>query len=199
MIDRIIMKFLLVFLFIHFGNSLKHSYSTKGDERSLIGPLGFPFGFLDSGHYDMSVYDFGVMVGVHTENENHDSSLLSAQQTIDAIDGIGFLLKKFEDESDFDHYMNVVQQNPSTCVFQSYLDENQGGQRDDDDRFQIDGEGEVLDAALDGIFLDMKPPSRWAPNEARVSYNFKKGEAGYYFLIFQICPAPKVGKSSTCF
>lgn len=31
------------------GSALKHNFKTKHDERSLIGPIGFPFGFVAKG------------------------------------------------------------------------------------------------------------------------------------------------------
>jgi hypothetical protein len=186
-VPKIAFLFYLVLLF-QVGNSLKHSFSTKDDERALIGPLGFPFGFLDTGHYHMTVYDFSIFSGSHDHEDGHSS----VPDIMNEVDGVGFLLKKFDDESDFNHYMNSVQQNTSQCVFQPYLDETTSTMGLDDDRFQIDGEGEILSATEDGIFLDMTNETRWAPNKPFVSYDFHRGEAGFYFLIYQICRPPKV-------
>lgn len=107
------------------------------------------------------------------------------------IAGVGFLLKRFKDESEFNHYINEIQQNDTTCVFKKYLDQGDDLFKDGDDTFSNDGDGQVLDAVEDGIFLDMSKTSRWAPSTAHVSYNFRRGEAGYYFLIYQICSPPK--------
>jgi hypothetical protein len=181
------LRLLAFFLLFQVGNSLKHSFTTNEDDRVIIGPLGFPVGFLDTGHYDMTVSDFALFAGDHDEDGHSDSS-----ETMNEIDGVGFLLKKFDDESDFYHYMNLIQQNGTECAFQSYLDQGDDMFDDGDDRFQQDGEGEVFDATKDGIFLDMKPKSRRAPNKPHVSYDFSRGEAGYYFLIYQVCPPPKV-------
>jgi len=59
-----------------------------------------------------------------------------------------------------------------------------------DDKYSNDSNGQVLNAAEDGIFLDMSKPSRWG-RTSHVSYDFRRGEAGYYFLIYQICSPPK--------
>jgi hypothetical protein len=179
---------LAFFLLFQVGNSLKHSFTSNEDDRVIIGPLGFPFGFLDTGHYDMTVSDFALFAGDHHDEDGHSDS----SETMNEIDGIGFLLKKFDDESDFYHYMNLIQQNGTECAFQSYLDQGDDMFDAGDDRYQQDGEGEVSDATKDGIFLDMKPKSRWGPNKPHVSYDFSRGEAGYYFLIYQVCPPPKV-------
>eukprot|EP00980_Cylindrotheca_fusiformis_P028319 scaffold22592_cov129-Cylindrotheca_fusiformis.AAC.5 len=174
-------RLLALFFLFQVGNSLKHTFSTKDDDRAIIGPLGFPFGFLDTGHYNMTVSEFSISYGSHGDKDDHAGIMKE-------IEGIGFLLKKFDDESHFYNYINRIQQNGTECVFQPYLD-----QRDDIfDDDQQDGVGEVLNAEVEGVFLDMTDEdSRWAPKKPWVSYDFRKGEAGYYFLIFQICPTPK--------
>jgi hypothetical protein len=268
---------------------LKHNYYTKRDERSLIGPLGFPFGFLDTGHYNLTVFDFQLSVPKkrHKHEQHHsrlltnggdssnsrnaaaaaDASMLS--DVLDNIKGAGFLLKQFEDEAAFNHYIAQVQADPSNCVFQKYIDLKEAEQMDDafyydqddfsnyadddydpeyynddydgeyDDGYEefddyegnyrrrrrrrqrvlkrqqpkrqqrtrqsqqkqlnnnrilvADGEeeeqgyGEVIDAVQDGIYLDMLPRSRWRPNSPTVAYNFEAGQAGFYFLIYQVC------------
>ena len=49
---------------------LKHNYRTQHDGRSLIGPIGFPFGFTETGHYNLTVWDFDLSVGVHADYED---------------------------------------------------------------------------------------------------------------------------------
>jgi hypothetical protein len=276
--------------------ALKHNYYTRRDERSLIGPLGFPFGFLETGHYNLTVFDFQLtpIKAAHEHNKrkeiknsssknnsNNDGRSLafwgggksaaaastsntncdSATETclsdvLDKIDGVGFLLKQFKDEADFNQYMAFIQET-GNCIFQDYLhsemddDYNYSGDEDysfdfdddfygtggddryDDDRPEdyIDGNyfddeynygnddmrsrrrrqqqqqqmkrqrrqldedepqgyGEVLDAANDGIYLDMLPRDRWQPKSASVAYDFQTGEAGFYFLIYQVCYKP---------
>jgi hypothetical protein len=271
---------------------LKHNYYTKRDERSLIGPLGFPFGFLDTGHYNLTVFDFQLSVPKkrhkHDQHRllttNEEDSSRSAAATADTADtaaadasmlsvvldnvkGAGFLLKQFEDEAAFNHYIAQINADPSNCVFQKYIDlkkaeqtddalyddqgdfmyyadddyatgygddyggdydgggddeyDDDGGGGEDEDNYRrrvlkwqqpkrqqrslqsikqlnndrilvADGEeeqgyGEVIDAVQDGIYLDMLPRSRWRPNSPTVAYKFEAGQAGFYFLIYQVC------------
>lgn len=202
--STMIPSLLSLFLLLSFGDALKHSYFTKDDHRSFIGPLGFPFGFLETGRYNLTVFDFELSIGVHPEGEedgkfghhagfdhdrphgDHDDR--RGLNALKEIDGVGFILKKFEDESAFNHYMNWLEADSSRCAFDTYLDDNDIFE-DDDGSFP-DGQGEVFDPTIDGIFLSMKPASRWGPATPHVSYDFKKGEEGLYFLIYQICPAP---------
>lgn len=168
----------VLLLLFQFGSALKHSFTTVDDGRTLIGPLGFPFGFLDTGRYDMKVFDYHL----YSEDKRNVN---------DYVAGVGFLLKRFEDESEFNHYINEIQQNDTTCVFQQYLDQSDDPFEGGDDNYSNDGDGQVLNAVEDGIFLDMSKPSRWE-RTSHVSYDFRRGEAGYYFLIYQICSPPKV-------
>jgi len=268
--------FFFLILTLNPGEALKHNYYTKRDERSLIGPLGFPFGFLETGYYNLTVFDF--QLSVPKKRHKHDthsrllingdsesdsqSSMLS--EVLENIKGVGFLLKKFEDEASFNHFIATVHADPTLCVFQQYIDlkeaekmddtiaqfyQDDVGFRYDDDVFKyddyggdyggdygddyggdyggdfgIDGEdgrdydenddenfrrlqrprqlnnrilddegevqqgyGEVIDAVQDGIYLDMLPRSRWRPHSPSVAYNFEAGQAGFYFLIYQVC------------
>jgi hypothetical protein len=282
-------------------DGLKHNYSTKRDERTFIGPLGHPFGFLDTGHYNLTVFDFQLSVPkrphTHAPHKNRDLAAAAAEaptdgssqqqqalmsEILDSIKGVGFLLKRFDDEGQFNHYMSYIQSDSSLCIFQQYLDEqdknddkinelmnlidddymyeedddyvqdetemnNLMNQADDaykynmeDDDFGTDdykvddlaypgddwneqdgtddtfrrrtskqqrrqkrrrqqiepqGYGQVLDTVEDGIFLDMMPRSRWRPHKPSVSYNFEPGEAGLYFLMYQVCYKDDVNKN----
>jgi hypothetical protein len=163
-------------------SGLKHSYFTKDDERTLIGPIGFPFGFLDTGHYNLTVFDFDLSVGVHPENEEDDDlRQRSLSNPLDDIEGVGFLLKKFKDEADFTRYMSWTQADPSRCVFAPFMEKTEDdelfGDQDDD----WGDYGQILNPEDEGIFLSMKERNRWAP---------AIGEEGLYFLIYQICPPP---------
>ena len=158
---------LSLLLTVNFAEGLRHSYKTRDDERSLIGPLGFPFGFLDTGRFNLTVFDFELSVGVHPEGEEHDQSHAGnthqhsrSLSGLDEIDGVGFVLKKFKEEAEFNHYMNWLEADPTRCAFQSYLkgpdeeDDLVWKDDDDDERFSdMDGQGEVLDVNKDGIFL----------------------------------------------
>lgn len=258
--------------------ALKHSYRTRHDHRSLIGPLGFPFGFLESGHYNLTVFDFQLSAPKnrhkHGDEKEHGgegtggAKELLLSDVLDNIKGAGFLLKKFKDESYFNHYMAYMQADPGRCIFQEflnmkaedgiiddiddfiyaydeddiYLDDYFGddytgagggyGVADDDgtwssgyegddynrDRFrfrrralsgaqnqnqleqtkghrvveELEEEvgGEALftySGELDGIFLDLLPRSRWKPHSPSVAYDFEAGQAGFYFLMYQVC------------
>jgi hypothetical protein len=202
-------------------DALKHSYFTKEDGRAVIGPLGFPFGFTDSGLYNLTVFDFALSIGVHDDDEfehghggngnggvdhdhehdhEHENHVRKLLNPLDEIKGVGFLLRRFKDEGDFNNYMNWLQANSSRCAFEpflnSYYDDDQDDELgldfyEDDDLYELDGNGEVYDnAAKEGIFLSMMQKSRWGPATATVSYPFHKGEEGLYFLIYQICPGP---------
>ena len=270
--------------------ALKHNFYTRRDERSLIGPLGFPFGFLEKGHYDLTVFDFELkpIKDTHKHNNNNkrkknknnndgrslafwgggksaaaastsntkcDSATeLCLSDVLEKIDGVGFLLKQFKSELDFNQYMAHIQET-GDCIFQDYLDPekdddyeyvgddeytfdiddpmmfgyggddiyNDDGPKDYDDdisfndeynddmrsrrrqqqqqqqtkrqqrQLDIDepqGYGEVIDAAENGIYLDMLPRNRWKPNSVSAAYDFQTGEAGFYFLIYQVCYKP---------
>mmetsp|Transcript_54646 Transcript_54646/g.132712 ORF Transcript_54646/g.132712 Transcript_54646/m.132712 type:complete len:742 (-) Transcript_54646:41-2266(-) len=295
--------------------ALKHNYYTgrHGDDRTFIGPIGYPFGFLDTGHYNLTVFDFQLaapskphdhdphnrhgrrrrdlsLLGRNKKNSDtkgSSSNIMSIDALAESIKGVGFLLKKFNNEADFNHYMNWVAANDSRCIFEPYLSrddddlglyqdeyydddyeydydyEGNGDGTDDfyydggygydyggapvDDEFSHDdlfgpwnppdddatrryttrrrmasnnmqdmeeeqqqqierrqpiygrhlqGVGEVTDyPTVDGIFLDMMPRSRWKPNKPYVVYDFESGEAGLYFLMYQVCFQDGISKN----
>ncbi len=123
-------------------DALKHNYYTKHDERSLIGPLGFPFGFLETGHFNMTVFDFHLEPTNHEhkhKHKPHHSRSLAAKEeegdknnpclpsglclndVLEKVDGVGFLLKQFDDEAHFNGYMAAVEEE-GICIFQKFLD-----------------------------------------------------------------------------
>lgn len=233
---------------------LKHNYYTKHDERSLIGPLGFPFGFLDTGSFNLTVFDFhleptnkqhkhdphqhrslAAKKNKGGENDNNPclSSGLCLNDVLEKVKGVGFLLKRFDDEAHFNRYMATVEAD-GTCIFQKFLDRKQDEGGDDfppgfddmylDDQFaftygddgvacldgyeyddyygcydgsrrqgrmkrrELVGSGEITNnVPEDGIYIDMKDTRHWRPNHAFASYDFEEGEAGFYFLIYQVC------------
>ena len=237
---------------IGLAEGLKHNYYTKHDERSLIGPLGFPFGFLETGHFNLTVFDFHLEPTNHEHKHSpHSRSLAAAKNNndegdknnpclpsglclndvLDKVNGVGFLLKQFDDEAHFNSYMAMVEEE-GLCIFQEFLDQAKeddifNGFVDDtvDDQFLFDwygdssgdfddyyamaeddfydrrqqrrrrisasgkqGTGEVTDSVVrDGIFLDMTNTKTWRPRHAYASYEFGPGEAGFYFLMYQVC------------
>eukprot|EP00579_Thalassiosira_antarctica_P032705 CAMPEP_0202002230 /NCGR_PEP_ID=MMETSP0905-20130828/8118_1 /ASSEMBLY_ACC=CAM_ASM_000554 /TAXON_ID=420261 /ORGANISM="Thalassiosira antarctica, Strain CCMP982" /LENGTH=552 /DNA_ID=CAMNT_0048559073 /DNA_START=67 /DNA_END=1721 /DNA_ORIENTATION=+ len=189
----------ILFLFTTFNLCVgtKHSFTTRNDARHFIG-LGAPFGFLTGGVYNLTVFDFQLTVGKqsrHSENDGRD-----ALQYVEA----GFLLKRFDSESDFTKYHETVMEKPSLCVFEShrskdYVSIDPSNIDDDlldaDDRFEVkydknDGGHHLKDVSTGGVFLSMNQPEKsWKPHTASIAYSFKhQQDAGLYFLIFQLCP-----------
>ena len=244
--------------------ALQHKYYTRHDERSLIGPLGFPFGFLETGHFNITVFDFHLEPTTHEEEHvPHDRSLakkkdkdsinpclpsgLCLNDVLKKIKGVGFLLKQFDDEAHFLRYMAQVEAD-GTCIFQKFLDRKKVAEEDDyllDDNlfpnvdddfaeyeFNYDNENEIFypegydnmddyygynddgfgytddgprsrrralgegkqgageitnDVVNDGLYLNMLDTKRWRPNHAFASYDFGEGQAGFYFLMYQVC------------
>ena len=189
-------QWVLLVLLLPIGDALKHSYKTKDDERSLIGPLGFPFGFLSTGYYNLTVFDFDLRMGVHEDEDEDDDDAFGnwrGLKAMDDIDGVGFVLKRFDDEADFNRYMNGLHANSTRCAFDTFLENDDVGLFGDDatdDLFGRDGDGEADDVPKDGIFLSMMDKLKWGTATPSVSYSFSKGEEGLYFLIYQICPSP---------
>jgi hypothetical protein len=244
-------------------HALKHNYYTRRDERTFIGPLGYPFGFLDTGHFNLTVFDFELKSPKepHTHDphfrllakdkkgkDNNDKSTNDDDgptEMLKAIKGVGFLLKRFPDEAAFSHYMAYIQADHKRCIFQPFLDAKADNDdtiqkfmkfEDDDYMYmedddyvddglymgddnwyeedlsdddqgrrlqlterqqQIDpkGYGEVLQNISDGIFLDMLSTSRWRPRIPYMVYDFQPGEAGLYFLMYQVCYKDEVNKN----
>jgi len=257
--------------------ALKHNYYTRHDERSLIGPIGFPFGFLDTGHFNVTVFDFNLQPTNHKhkhkqkahnhrslgakKNEDDDKNCyrntgICLEDVMKMIKGVGFLLKKFDDEAHFNRYMATLEFE-GTCAFQHFLDrrdyDEDGSVLFDDELYNNDfvfswgddkisypddayfnedawiypddviqngdewedyegdewedyevddwsprkgrqtrralgGVGEVTNnVPRDGLYIDMTNTRLWRPNHAFASYDFQVGEAGFYFLIYQVC------------
>jgi hypothetical protein len=149
--------------------------------------LGFPFGFLDTGCFNLTVFDFDLKIGEHPEEEDGVRRLPSA---LDDISGVGFLLKRFDDEANFNQYMSWLQADATRCAFAPFLEANE-----DDALFEHDDAyndfGQVMNTKEEGIFLSMKEKDRWAPSKPTIAYDFQKGDAGLYFLIYQVCPPPR--------
>eukprot|EP00538_Stauroneis_constricta_P013303 CAMPEP_0119558772 /NCGR_PEP_ID=MMETSP1352-20130426/11200_1 /TAXON_ID=265584 /ORGANISM="Stauroneis constricta, Strain CCMP1120" /LENGTH=593 /DNA_ID=CAMNT_0007606231 /DNA_START=62 /DNA_END=1843 /DNA_ORIENTATION=+ len=198
----------------HDCNALRHGFKTEDDDRMFIGPIGFPFGFNDGGWYNITIFDFDLKEGSFDLNdvplmeEDEDGGRArglrkkskpavdeaEAKSALDDIIGVGFLLKRFDDEAAFNRYMTHVKSNSSICVFADFL------KNDDEDEFvQMDDEfmdseyAQVGDngAAQDGVFLNMIDREHtWKPKQPQLDYQFEKDEVGLYFLIYQICMDP---------
>lgn len=138
----------------------KHSFHVR-TSKTIIGPVGVPFGFNDHGLVSLNLTKFSL------DPIDGDSNILSKVEA-------GFLLQRFKNEAEFYQFMDVLQTNSSTCAFDYYLEANDfrydGDDYDDeslpqdDDSFR-DGS---IQSAEHGIFLSMKAKDR------AIEYRFKK-------------------------
>lgn len=194
---------LLFCLAVSPGNALKHSFIANRDGRFFIGPIGLPFGFLKGGVYSLRVSKFRMNVVSHgkTSNSNRGTKNIpmTDQEILAQMDGLhpGFLLKRFDTEADFATFRETILENASNCGFGGIEDEiDEGSFMNTDDNVSnatqmtddmvATGRG-VYDAGTDGIFLSMKHPVQWKPNQPTVHHVFTPQEAGYYFLFYQVC------------
>ena len=193
------------------GSALKHNFRTAHDERSLIGPIGFPFGFVDRGVYNLTVWDFQIKEGKHVNDDAADDDTVLPRQLdeesparnqqeqdyprrlkhfIEKISAVGFLLKRFSSEQAFNQFMAELEEGQLCALNIPSID----GEPLGDDGYGVDDDWVDVDLTInageEGIFLSMKEDSHWAPNTPSAEYKFRKGEEGLYFLIYQICPPP---------
>lgn len=153
------------------AQAMKHTFHvTQG--KSLIGPVGVPFGFNVKGHYALTVHDFEL---TSAKGKNLDRSVEA-----------GFFLQKFENEAAFNQHMDYLRTNTSACSFQHFLSSNDYdatfyNAADDDSNFDdvtfgIDDDeytgGDIL-SSTDGIFLSMKTKKNWKPATPSIEYLFK--------------------------
>jgi NADH:ubiquinone oxidoreductase subunit 3 (subunit A) len=157
--------------------AMKHSFSVTNG-KTLIGPVGTPFGYNQYGHFELEVRNF--------ELKAKNKEILTQVEA-------GFYLRKFGNEAIFDQYMDLLQSNRSICSFAHLSSVNDYDSLDgsydfkDDDSGEFDGYGEPeIISAEHGILLSMKSTKNWT--YASIEYRFKEGEEGLYFLIFQVCP-----------
>eukprot|EP00934_Nitzschia_sp_Nitz4_P000823 Nitzschia sp. Nitz4//scaffold76_size158648//53073//54689//NITZ4_002540-RA/size158648-processed-gene-0.171-mRNA-1//1//CDS//3329557827//823//frame0 len=175
--------------------ALKHSFYASDDHR----PLGFPFGFTESGRFNLTVYDFEVTA---KEGETY---IDEPSEVVKDIWGMGFLLVRFQNEGKFNHYLNMLQANASLCAFGDFLEQEDSLDTalgfDDDQRREYGGDANILNGiAEEGLFLDMNNLHFWGTNQtARSHWEFYEGEQGLYFLLFQICGAPEDAHFHTSF
>ena len=183
--------FSVLFLFFQHVTARKHTFTTKHDSRHLIGPIGAPFGFLTGGVYNLTVYNFvtGSPVKNYPEENTH-----AALKDVEA----GFILKRFDSESDFSKFYETVLENPNLCVFESHRNKGAVNPNADDDLLKADdafqvhfGEEENASKNVDelGVYLSMNEPKQsWKPMTPSMTHKFASDEEGLYFLIFQVCP-----------
>jgi len=197
------------------SSATKHDFRTSKDKRFLIGPIGHPYGFLEGGKFNLTVYDFEVTEKrqkrakktkkrwwgkAKEETEDEESQSSGEESFFEA----GFLLKRFNSESDFAKFTEEVYEDPALCSFIKYLnpsdDEDDADWIDDEDDdeedselFEIDYDQRPPTVEDTGVFLSLKDRDRWhrtkegggAPS---LSHQFNLHEEGLYFLLYQVCP-----------
>jgi hypothetical protein len=168
-------------------NATKHSFNAAMDRRTLIGPVGVPFGFLEGGHFELTVFDFELNI-VH----KHSNEIINAPTDEDILKHVeaGFFLLPYKSEAAFEQHLEVLRANSSLCAFDYFRND------DDDDKiaFALNDKNDDFEepneikSAANGILLSMKNRKKWKPGTATIEYTFKKGESGLYFLVYQVCP-----------
>ena len=167
--------------------ALKHNFVVNQDARTLIAPIGTPYGFLKDGCFGFDVFDFKLEAG-HKHGKKKSPEKMGQKQ-LDAIQSVdaGFLLKRFPSESAFAKYEDEFLSNSSHCIFAPFQQQEDDPIFEDDD-ISYANVGEVTTAASDGIFLPIRwANSSWATQTASIMYTFQPSEAGLYFLMFQVC------------
>lgn len=183
-LSLLIFGFLSLIVFPSSVNATKHSFKVASDSRSLIGPVGIPFGFLEGGHFELTVFDFELTLigGINAEESNVEA---------------GFFLQRYKNEAEFEQHIELLRSNSSSCAFDYFRDgdgdDDQGVLTSNDDDFEERGE---IAFATNGILLSMKNTKKWKPAQPKIEYTFKKGESGLYFLVYQICPRNPLIKST---
>uniref|UniRef100_A0A7S4J8H5 GOST seven transmembrane domain-containing protein n=1 Tax=Odontella aurita TaxID=265563 RepID=A0A7S4J8H5_9STRA len=185
--------FLAAVAFLPSVLATRHTFTTNQDARFLIGPIGIPYGFLTGGVYNMTVFDFSITAGPKRSEKSKKKSppLEESDKSVEA----GFLLKRFESQSEFARHWEEIMEDPSLCSYEAFRTKADTGSDADDPLGHTDDDavtGEAIfssdDAAGDGVFLSVRDRSRtWSPNTPNVEHTFTAGEEGLYFLIYQIC------------
>ncbi len=110
------------------ASALRHTFSVKHDTRFFIGPISTPYGFNENGEYKLTVSKFRVRVSSSSSSSRKNTDP-TPEQMFEEIKGLhpGFLLKKFNNENQFNRFMDEILDNPDKCGFgdlMSYLDDN---------------------------------------------------------------------------
>ena len=161
------------------ADALRHSFNTFLDSRTIIGPVGTPFGYVTGGKFSLQVFDFEL-----TNPSKKEKDEISSFSGLTA----GFYLHRFQNDAAYTKYLNTLQSNSSMCSFEFFLDRDSDGKEIlDDDTMVFEEVGEV-ESAENGVLLMMKPrQTKWKPMKPTIEYTMKPGEAGLYFLTYQVC------------
>lgn len=184
---RTLYSFLFFTILLCSATALKHNFFVYQDARTLIAPIGTPYGFLKGGCFSFDVFKFTLEVG-HKHKAGQPNKVGPKQlEVIQSVDA-GFLLKRFSSESAFVKYKDEILSNSSHCIFEPFrLHEDDPVFPDDDASFE--NVGDVTTAAGDGIFLPIRwANSTWTTKTANIVYEFEESEEGLYFLMYQVCP-----------
>jgi hypothetical protein len=185
-VSLLLLSLLWLVLFTCPVNATKHSFNAAMEKRSLIGPVGVPFGFLEGGHFELTVFDFELSIvrkrGDDVVSTDRDEDILKKVEA-------GFFLQRYKNEAAFEQHLEVLKANSSLCAFDYF-------RNDDDDEPSVFGalgddnfeEPKEIQSAANGILLSMKDQKKWKPATPNIEYTFKKGESGLYFLVYQVCP-----------
>ncbi|KAL7482626.1 hypothetical protein ACHAW6_008298 [Cyclotella cf. meneghiniana] len=186
---------LATMLIVRHITATKHTFTTHSDARHLIGPIGAPFGFLSGGVYNLTVFDFEITVG--KTKKRTAAAGESARELLERVEA-GFILKRFDSESDFSKFYETVAENPTACSFESHRNKGPVNPNADDDQLEADDmfqvqfdneESASKNVAQFGVYLSMNEPKQsWKPKTPSISHKFVSNEEGLYFLIFQMCP-----------
>jgi len=169
----------------------KHTFSTNQDARFLIGPIGVPYGFLEGGVYNLTCFDFELTLGnkrygkrnKHTRNRGSRNDTAEEEEKLAGVEA-GFLLKRYDSESQFAQHYERIMDDPSSCAYEPFRSDG-GGKADGGG----DGRADGVRAAEEGIFLSMKDRDEsWKPRRPSIAHTFAADEEGLYFLYYQICP-----------
>ena len=199
---KVLRKFAAAFYVLNYCHvaATKHNFKTREDLRHLIAPIGSPFAFLTGGVYNITIFDFELTIGKATKKKKHTIDGKEALKYVEA----GFYLKRFDSESDFSKFYEIVLEKPSFCSFESHRDKNYmhvSNTEDDDvleedDKFIVNFDEnekdnfQSEDVGNNGIYISMNNPEEtWKPNTPTVTHNFATStDEGLYFLLFQLCP-----------
>ena len=182
-------------------SALHHNFYAKDDRRSVIGPVGVPFGFLESGYYELQVFDFQLNIDSRKYELFKGQESFQPAQVLDGVEP-GLILQRFENEASFNQYLDLLRTNASLCSFEYFKDDDETsfkslpGWDEPEDNTHLEGDW----TADHGIFLSLKDWRQKASvgsDQAMktVHYKFKPGEDGLYFLVYQICPTRASGNS----
>lgn len=193
MTDFVRSLFISAWFLVSSIGALQHNFVVTQDSRTLIAPIGTPYGFLEGGCFGFEVFDFNIESDhPHSRKKNPSKSEVEREAylegVLNSVDA-GFLLKRFKSESAFTKYEEEFLTDPKHCIFDAFVarDEDPVFQ-DDDFSFSTQEDPEVVSAATDGIYLPVRwANSTWNKNTAMMTYKFKEGESGLYFLLYQVC------------